>query len=175
MGSMRITTIQLALGSVLTALALAIPLFFRGTLQFVLPAVGYSATLASHVPVMLSIVAGPAVAAMVGGASTIGFFATLGPIVAARAATHILFGVAAAVAVSRGMSFTKALFYVALPLHAIPEALVVVPFGVPWAGALINLVGATVHHIADSIISIIILRAALPVIKRWKLPGLPKI
>ena len=49
------------MGGVLAALALAIPLLFRGTLQFVIPAVGYSATLASHVPVMLSIVAGPAV------------------------------------------------------------------------------------------------------------------
>lgn len=50
-----------------------------------IPAVGYSATLASHVPVMLSIVAGPAVVALVGATSTIGFLATLGPVVAATA------------------------------------------------------------------------------------------
>lgn len=164
-------SIQLALGGVFTALALAIPLFFRGTLQFVIPAVGYSATLASHVPVMLSIIAGPSVAALVGLASTIGFLATLGPVVAARAATHILFGVAAAFAVKKGMSFPKALFLVALPLHSIPEGLVVIPFGIPLVGALINIAGGTIHHVADSIISIIVLRAARPVIRSLKLPG----
>jgi len=166
-----LNSIQLALSSVFTALALAIPLLFRGTLQFVIPEVGYSATLASHVPVMLSIIAGPSVAALVGLASTIGFLATLGPVVAARAATHILFGVAAAFAVKKGMSFPKALFLVALPLHSIPEGLVVIPFGIPLVGALINIVGGTVHHVADSIISIIVLRAARPVIRSLKLPG----
>lgn len=121
-------TVELAMGSVLTALALAIPLAFRGTLQFYIPTIGYSATLASHVPVMLSVILGPSVAGLVGTASTIGFLATLGPVVAARAATHILWGVAAAFAVKKGMSFPKALFLVALPLHAIPEGLVVIPF-----------------------------------------------
>jgi niacin transporter len=153
------------LGGVLAALALAIPLLFRGTLQFVIPAVGYSATLASHVPVMLSIVAGPAVAALVGVASTIGFLATLGPVVAARASTHILFSVATALAVKKGMSFPKALFLVGLPLHAISEGLVVVPFGIPLEGALICIVGAAIHHTIDSTISIIILRAVRPLIR----------
>jgi len=166
-----LNSIQLALGGVLTALALAIPLVFRGVLQFVVPAVGYSATLASHVPVMLSVIAGPGVAAIVGVGSTIGFFATLGPVVAARAATHILFGVVTAVAVTKGMSLAKALFLVALPLHAIPEALVVLPFGVPPLGALINLVGGTVHHVMDSVISLVIFRAARPALRSLKLPG----
>lgn len=164
-------SIQLALGGVFTALALAIPLFFRGVLQFVVPSVGYSATLASHVPVMLSIVAGPYVAALVGVGSTIGFLVTLGPVVAARAATHILFGVAAAVAVKKGMSYPKALFIVALPLHAVIEGLVVIPFGIPPIGSLINIVGGTVHHIVDSLISIAVLKAAHPVIRSLKLPS----
>ena len=168
-------SIQIALAGVFAALALAIPLAFRGMLQFVIPAVGYSATLASHVPVMLSIVAGPSVAGLVGLASTLGFLVTLGPVVAARAATHILFGVAAAFSVKRGMSFPKALFLIALPLHAIPEGLVVIPFGIPLEGALINIAGGTIHHIADTIISIIVLRAARPFIKSLKLPGAAKV
>jgi niacin transporter len=171
---MKLSTIQLAFAGIFTAFALAIPLLFKGTLQFFLPAVGYSATLASHVPVMLSIVGGPIVAGIVGIGSTIGFFVTLGPVVAARASTHILFGVVTAIAVKRGMSFTKALFLVALPLHAIPEGLVVIPFGVPPQGALINLVGGTIHHIFDSAISIIIFKASLPIIRRWKLPSVIK-
>ncbi|MBS7637676.1 ECF transporter S component [Candidatus Bathyarchaeota archaeon] len=167
-------SVEIALGGVFTALALAIPLLFRGTLQFVIPEIGYSATLASHVPVMLSIVAGPSVAALVGFASTIGFLLTLGPVVAARAATHILFGVTAAFAVKRGVSYPKALFLIALPLHSIPEGLVVIPFGIPPWGGLINMVGGAIHHIIDSIISIIILRSALPLIKNLRLPGTSK-
>ena len=98
---------------------------FGRTLQFVIPAVGYSATLASRVSVMLSIVVGPVVAALVGVASTIGFSATLGPVVAARTSTNILFGVVTTLAVKRGMPFPKALFFIGLPFHAIPEGLAV--------------------------------------------------
>lgn len=161
-------TVEVALAGVFAALALAIPFAFRGTLQFTVPNTGYTATLASHVPVMLSTVVGPFASAIVGFASTLGFFATLGPVVAARAATHILWGVAAAFAIKKGMSFPKALFLVALPLHAIPEGLVVIPFGIPYEAALLNVVGTAVHHIIDSIISIVVLRAAGPLLDRFR-------
>ena len=161
-------TIDVAVAAIFTALALAIPLFFRGTLQIVIPAIGYSATLASHVPIMLSIVFGPLVTAIVGAASSLGFLATLGPVVGARAATHIVWGVAAAFAVKKGMSFPKALFLIALPLHAVLEGLVVIPFGIPWEGALINVAGAAIHHTIDSVISILVLKAAYPIIRILK-------
>ncbi len=161
-------SIDIAVAAVFSALALAIPLFLRGILQIVIPEIGYSATLASHVPVMLSIWFGPLVTVLVGTASTLGFLATLGPVVGARAATHIVWGVAAAFAVKKGMSFPKALFLVALPIHAILEGLVVIPFGIPWQGALINIVGAAIHHAIDSTISILVLKAALPIIKHMK-------
>jgi niacin transporter len=164
-------SVRIALAGILTSLALAIPLAFRGVLQIVIPAVGYSATVGSHVPEMLSVVGGPWVAAVVGVGSTVGFMATLGPVVAARASSHIIFGVAAAIAVKRGMSYPKALFLVALPIHATYEALVVMPFGVPLAGALINLVGASIHHSIDAAISIIVIRAAAPVLKSLNLYG----
>jgi niacin transporter len=158
-------SIQVALGGLFTALALAIPLGFRGVLQFTIPAVGYSATLASHVPVMLSILLGPLIAAFVGFGSTIGFLMTLGPVVGARAATHVLWGLLGALAMKKGMSFSKVLFILALPLHAITEGLVVIPFGIPLEGALINMVGGALHHIADSFISIAILRVVYPYLK----------
>lgn len=161
-------TNELALSGVLSAFALAIPLLFKGWLQFVIPTVGYSATLASHVPVMLSIIAGPQVAALTGLASTLGFFVTLGPVVAARAATHILFGVVTAIVVKKGFSFNKAIFLIALPLHSIPEGLVVIPFGIPLFGAFINIVGGSIHHIIDAIVTIIVIRAARPVLKSFK-------
>lgn len=158
-------SVQTALGGLFIALSLAIPLGFRGVLQFTIPAVGYSATLASHVPVMLSMVLGPTFAGLVGFGSTIGFFITLGSVVGARAATHILWGVAGAYALKRGMSFSKVLFIIALPLHAIPEGLVVLPFGIPWEGALINAVGGALHHTADSLISLAILKVVHPYLK----------
>ena len=163
-------SIDIAFIAVFTSLALAIPLFFRGTLQIVIPTIGYSATLASHVPVMLSIILGPLATGIVGTASTIGFTATLGPVVGARAATHIVWGVAAAFAIKKGMSFPKALFIVALPIHAILEGLVVIPFGIPWQGALVNIAGTAIHHIIDAIISVIVQKASLPLMRTLKLP-----
>lgn len=158
-------SIDVALAAIFSAFALAIPLLFRGSLQIVIPGVGYSATLASHVPLMLSIALGPSVAALVSTASTLGFFTTLGPVVAARAATHVIWGVLSAFAVKRGLSIFKVLFLLALPLHAVLEGLVVIPFGIPWEGTLINIIGTAVHHVIDSIISIIVLKAALPLLK----------
>ncbi len=133
-----------------------------------IPAVGYSATLASHVPVMLSTVFGPLVTVIVGTASTLGFLGTLGPVVGARASTHIVWGLAAIFAVKKGMSFAKALFVIALPIHATLEGLVVIPFGVPWEGALINVAGTAIHHSIDSTISILVVNAAFPLLKIFK-------
>jgi len=159
---------DLMIAAVLTSLSLAIPLFFHGTFQIVIPGIGYSATLASHVPVMLSAIFGPFIAAIVSTASALGFFGTLGPIVGSRAATHIIWAVATAVAVKKGISFPKALFLVGLPVHGLLEGLVVLPFGVPWQGALINVAGASIQHVIDSIISISIFKAASPLIKMLK-------
>lgn len=161
-------TVEVALAGMFAALALAIPFAFRGTLQFAVPGTGYTATLASHVPVMLSAAVGPLASAIVGVASTLGFLVTLGPLVGARAATHILWGIAAAFAVKRGMSFPKALFIVALPLHAISEGLVIILFGLTYEAALFNIVGTAVHHTVDSIISIAVLKAARPLLDRFK-------
>ena len=153
------------MAAVLAALSLAIPLFFHGTLQIVIPGIGYSATLASHVPVMLSALFGPMVAAIVATASALGFFGTLGPVVGARAATHIVWAVAMALAIKKGFSFPKALFLVGLPLHGLLEGLVVLPFGVPWEGALINVAGASIQHVIDSIISIAVFKTVSPLMK----------
>ncbi len=157
---------QVALSGILAALGLAIPLLFRGFLQIVIPGVGYSATLASHVPVMLAMVGGWPVAAIVGGSSTIGFFLTLGPVVASRAATHIVWGVVGALLLRRGWSLLRALLVVALPLHAFGEGLVVMAFGVPLYGAGINIVGTAIHHLVDTFITLVVMRSAQPFLRR---------
>jgi len=83
----------------------------------------------------------------------------------ARAATQIIWAVAVALALKKGFSFLKALFLVGLPLHGLLEGLVVLPFGVPWEGALINVSRASIQHVIDSIISISVFKAVSPLIK----------
>jgi niacin transporter len=173
-------TAELALASMLSALSIAIPFAFRGTpLQIYIPALQYSGTLGSHVPSMLAIAVGPFAAVLVGLASTLGFAATLGPVVAARAFTHVVWGLAAALYVRRGGSYVTALLLVALPIHAVGEGLVVFFLG-PVFGAIqvaaatagmLVFAGTLVHHLIDSAISIAVLRIVKPLLAPL-IPGL---
>lgn len=143
---------ELLLGALLASLAILIPTVFR--IQLVLPP--FSATLGSHVPTMLAMFISPAVAAMVGLGSTFGFFVTLGPIVAMRAAIHILIGVLGARLVRQGRTPASALVITALP-HALGEALVVLPFGYTIFQAIVVVgLGTLFHHIIDSLIALVI-------------------
>ncbi|NMB01362.1 MAG: ECF transporter S component [Firmicutes bacterium] len=143
---------ELLYGALLTALALLIPLAFQGWLQVAIPP--FSATLASHLPTMLAITISPWVAALVGFGSSLGFLTTLGPIVALRASTHIVFGVVGAKLVQRGFSFWQVLL-LTLPIHALGEALVVMLFGFSLNQALIVIgLGTALHHLADSAITL---------------------
>jgi len=175
----RVNSVQLALSSALSALAIAIPFVFRGTpLQIYIPAIQYSGTAASHVPSMIAIMIGPSATAIVGLASTIGFLATLGPVIAARAFMHVLFGVAASLYVFRGGSYLKALILVGLPIHAVGEGLVVYALGpifgvVKVAATVAGLwvsIGTVVHHMIDSAIALAVYRVTKPML----LPLLPK-
>lgn len=147
-------TKEMIYGAILTSLALLIPLAFGGFLGITLPP--FSATLASHVPVMISMTISPVTAFAVASGSALGFLIKLGPVVAARASMHIIWGVAGALLYKKGMSLTKVLVFI-LPLHAISEALVVIPFGFNLynAGVVIG-VGTALHHIFDSIITIFV-------------------
>jgi len=120
---------------------------------------------------MLAIVIGPSAAALVGLASTFGFLATLGPVIAARAFIHVLWGVAASIYVFRGGSYVKALL-IALPIHAIGEGLVVYGLGPIFgvvkvaaevAGLWVSL-GTVAHHLIDSAISLAVYRAIRPML-----------
>jgi niacin transporter len=169
----RLSNTQLALSAVLSALAFEIPFIFRGTpLQLNIPAIGYTATAASHVPSMLAIAIGPSVAAIVGLASTFGFLFTLGPVIAVRASTHVLWGVAASVYFFRNGSYLKSLILVALPIHAVAEGLVVYillpAFGganvVPEVAGFSVFLGTIVHHLVDSAISLSVYRIVKPML-----------
>ncbi|MCL6451566.1 MAG: hypothetical protein K6T75_09770 [Acetobacteraceae bacterium] len=150
-------------GAVLTALAILIPIYF-GFLRVYIPP--FSATMASHVPCMLAMFVSPVVAAVVGLGSTIGFLvSSLPPVIAARAFIHVIFGVVGAYLYRAGMRPVGVLS-AALPIHALGESLVVVPFGFrffvpgePWYKwpALFVGVGTIPHHIVDSLITMAIL------------------
>lgn len=156
---------ELALGGLLTALALIIPFAFRGTpLQLFIPSLDYSATFASHVPEMLSMLVSPLAAAMVGLGSTIGFTLTLNVVIGARAFTHAVWGVVGALMIRRGSPFWLALV-VALPIHAIGEGLVVWWLGPGLQAGEFVAAGTAIHHVIDSFISLALYRLLLPVLR----------
>ncbi|MDI3279981.1 MAG: ECF transporter S component [Bacillota bacterium] len=146
---------EIVLGALLTALALLIPLAFRGWLQVTIPP--FSATLGSHVPSFFAIFISPWVAGMVGLASSLGFLFTLGPVVAARAFIHVIFGITGALLYRGGLKPWLVLLAI-LPIHALGEALVVLPFGfdLAKAGLLVG-VGTALHHAVDGLIALSLL------------------
>jgi niacin transporter len=171
--ALKTRTVDLAFGAVMAALALVIPLAFRGTpLQISLPALGYSATLASHVPEMLSILAGPVMAFSVGVASALGFLVTLSPVVGLRAFTHGIWGGLASWGYRRGWSFLKVMVVIALPIHALGEGVVVMAFGFPFQAQLVTVAGTAIHHLIDLTIALIILRIVQPLLAPIILTGL---
>jgi niacin transporter len=145
-------TKEVVYGALLTALALLIPLAFGGFLSVMIPP--FSATLASHLPVMIAMLVSPQVAVMVGLGSSLGFLIKLGPIIAARAAVHAVFGAVGAFAFRKGLPFAKVLM-LTLPVHAMGEALIVLPFGfsLQKAGLVVG-VGTALHHLVDAMIAL---------------------
>jgi len=143
---------DLIIGALLTALALLIPLAFGGFLGVTIPP--FSATLASHVPVMLAMTVNPLVAFIVGAGSAFGFLIKLGPIIGARAFMHAIFAVFGAMLIKKGYSLRSVLI-VTLPIHAFSEALIVIPFGFSLykAGVVIG-IGTALHHGVDALITL---------------------
>jgi len=148
---------QLIVGALLTALSLIIPLCFGTYLKVYFPP--FSATLASHVPTMIAFLIGPEVAILVGLGSAFGFLMILGPVVAARAFIHVIFGLVGAILIKKGLSFEKALMLTA-PIHALGEALIVLPFGFNLQTAFVIVgIGTLLHHFMDSFISYCLVKA----------------
>jgi niacin transporter len=145
---------DLVYGALLTALSILIPVAFGNYLRVYIPP--FSATLASHVPVMLAMLVSPTVAVLVGIGSAAGFLVVLGPIVAARALVHVAVGFVGAYLIQQNRSFATALLITA-PIHALGEVLVVLPLGFATYDAWILVgVGTLLHHGADAVISLAI-------------------
>ena len=98
-------TRDIVVGGLLAAIALLIPLLFANTpLMVHIPP--FSATIASHVPILLSMAISPAVAIFTGVVSGIGFVIRTSPIIGARALMHAVFGGLGAYAYSKKIPFT---------------------------------------------------------------------
>lgn len=142
---------KLTFSALLTALAIVIPVVFGGFLRINIPP--FSATLAAHVPMFIAMLISPEVAIIVGIGSAFGFLITATPVVAARALSHAAAGFVGAMLIRRGVSFKKVIIFTA-PVHAILEALIVIPFGFTAYSALVIVgVGTILHHCADGIIA----------------------
>lgn len=174
---------QLVLAGVLCAIGLVVPM--------VMPKViigPMSFTLGAHVAIFLAMFISPKVAAAVCLGTTMGFFVTTPLIVAARAATHLIFALVGAYTIKRypdimesfaaGIGLNLGLAV----LHALGEVLVVAPFFVSgymftpeqlsngFIMSVIVLVGAgtVLHSVMDCSISVLLwkfVRAAVPSIK----------
>lgn len=145
-------TKEIVISALLTALSLLIPITFGGYLKIYIPP--FSATLASHVPTMISMLISPTAAIMVGLGSSLGFLIILGPPIAARAFIHVIFGFVGALLIKRGLAFEKTLILIS-PIHALGEALIVLPFGFDIYTAFVVVgIGTLIHHFIDSAISV---------------------
>lgn len=86
---MKSKTKELALTGILTAIAIIIPL----VVPVRVVSFPFTATLAAHVPLIMAMFMSPLSAVIVALGSAVGFLISLGPIVAARAAMHIFYGI----------------------------------------------------------------------------------
>jgi niacin transporter len=146
---------KLTYTALLTALAIIIPTYF-GFLSVKIPP--FTATLASHVPMFLSMFLGPAAAAMVGVGSTIGFMVTAPTVVVFRASTHIIVGLVGALLLKRGTSYKKVVALTG-PIHGILEGLVIIPITGFTSFCYIVALGTFIHHFADGIIAHVLMKA----------------
>lgn len=147
---------KITYAGLLTALAIIIPIQF----SFLRIQMGpFTATIAAHVPIFLSMLFGPWVAIAVGLGSTIGFLLTSSAVVAARASSHIVVGFVGSLLVNRGMSFRKVVLFTA-PIHGLIEAAAVIPFGFTMYKVLVVVgVGTVIHHFVDGTLSYVLIKS----------------
>lgn len=157
-------TQKMTRSAMLVALGIIIPMVMP---KISIPPASY--TIASHVPVFISMFISPGVAIAVSLGTAFGFFLTLPPVIALRALSHLVFAVIGAIYIQRYPNLIhqrKHLFFFNLVIaliHAVSESLVVALFfmGSPdhvnvnyfTAVFLMIGVGGFFHSIIDFIIT----------------------
>lgn len=172
MTNAKINTKNIVLTGLLIALAVVIPMFMPRVIN--VPGF-FTVTLASHVPVLLSMFINPICAAAVAVGSTIGFLFTSPPEVVVRAATHAIFAVVGALMLKKNINIFVVLV-VTMLLHTVCETTVMFCFGIKLtnlqqtlpqatqAVALGIIAGLTcLHHLMDFVITFVIYKAIKPI------------
>lgn len=161
---MKGKTKELTLTALLTALAIIIPMVMP--VKVVMPP--FTATLASHTPLILAMFLSPMAAILTAIGSAIGFFFTFSPIVAARAATHVFFTIAGAYLI-RKKSHPVLVIIITLILHSLTDmATVYVAAEFMGMKTLLNSnamgyvqawlgLGTAVHHLVDFFLAYLIM------------------
>ncbi|NEZ45932.1 ECF transporter S component [Clostridium niameyense] len=147
---------KLTYTGLLIALSITIPLVF-GFLKIQIGP--FSATLASHVPLFVSMFLSPVCAAMVGLGSALGFLISTPLVVASRAFMHTFVGFIGGYLIKKEVSFKKVIIVTA-PVHGLLEAIAVIPFGFTVYKILIVVgLGSILHHITDGVITLVLIKA----------------
>lgn len=164
----KIKTHDLVISALLIAIGILIPSIFTGP-PFRIIAGPYTATLMAHVPVIIAMFISPQVAVFTAIGTTIGFFFTAAPVVAVRAASHIVFALIGAFSLVKGMKIIPVCGITGL-IHAFLEGFVIIVFfAMGWDSPKegysniymfwITVGGTFAHHIVDFIISYVVINA----------------
>lgn len=157
---MKTNTKKLTASALLIALSILIPMVLGNTpLKIYIPP--FSATLGSHIPMFIGMFLGPFEAIVIGIGSAVGFMLAIGnPIIALRAASHIIVGYVAAKMILKKVPYIKTVAYTA-PIHGLLEGLVVLIFtpASGWTFVWITAIGTLFHHIVDAAISLPIIQS----------------
>ncbi len=176
-----IRTKDMVLTALLIALGIIIPVYFSG-LRVTLPP--FSATLLSHVPIIIAMFLSPWSAVFTAIGTTLGFIvAAIDPVVTVRAASHIIFAVVGAWMIQKRQNLIVVGLTAAI-LHAVSEILVVygsillgISAAIKGTSVLetvlyVTGLGTFVHHIFDYTIACMVGSALM---KAKLIPPLPPI
>lgn len=157
-----VTTKNMVLTALLIAIGIIIPVYF-GFLRVTLPP-AFTATIMAHVPIFIAMFISPWSALFTAIGTTIGFCFTTPPVVAVRAASHVIFALLGALMIEKRQNLVLVGVVTAL-LHALFEALVVYLFfvfglttpntgeSILYAAFYITGIGTLLHDIIDYVIA----------------------
>lgn len=170
---MKIKTKDMVIAALLTSMSILIPNVFP-----TIPLGPFTATFASHLPVIVAMFISPFVALLAGIGSIIGFAVKGVPVwVVARAAMHVPFAVIGAYMIKKNWNIGFTILFTML-IHSVLEVVSVLPFinmmptdsqtltlfgaDISLSWALVILVGTMLHHIIDFAIAMLV----VPVLKK---------
>ena len=177
----NIRTKDIVLTALLIAIGIIIPVYFS-FLRVTLPP-AFTATIMAHVPIFIAMFISPWAALFTAIGTTLGFLFTTPPVVAIRAASHVVFALVGAWMIRKRHNLVVIGVVTAL-LHALFESLVVYLFLVLGfmpaaegttileASFYVTGVGTLIHDIIDYVIAC---GVGFALVKAKMLPSLPPV